>query len=135
MAGAVMLLKSTVFIPAWRFPMTSSRPTMIVTQYHLRPNQQDCWLETWRQLAVIAKSMQACRTFALELDRAAPDRATVISTWSSGAAFDQFVREVGLIWMERHLDYSHLPPRYTRFPLPASEPVKRADGQLTGAGA
>jgi Antibiotic biosynthesis monooxygenase len=102
-------------------PKTCSDPAMIVASYRLRPHQRTSWIETWRSLELIARSIPECHTFELDLDSYDSDRCTVISTWSSGAAFDRFVRDVGLLWIERALGYSCSPPQYTRLRLPCHE--------------
>lgn len=115
--------------------MTSSSPTTIVALYRVRPEQKDQWLETWHHLSKIARSMPECRAFVLELDPNESDRCRVISTWSSGWAFDRFVRDVGLTWIERQLDYSRVPPHYTRLALPNAELIKADKRQPIHAGA
>ena len=106
--------------------MKSSNPTTVVALYRLRPDKRAQWLETWQHLATIARSNPECRSFTLDLDPDEPNRCRVVSTWSRGSAFDRFVREVGLCWIERHLDYSQTPPRYSRFALPSSEAPESA---------
>jgi hypothetical protein len=121
------------FTPEWKPPMTSSSPTMVVALYRLRPDQKAPWLETWQQLAAIARSIPECRTFSLELDPDEPNQCRVVSTWSSGSAFDRFVRDVGLLWIERNLDYSRMTARYARFALPNRAAAKPVEKHLTHA--
>jgi quinol monooxygenase YgiN len=122
-AGALMLINSTMFTPEWRPRMTPSSTTTVVALYQVRPGQRDQWLQTWRQLVYIARSYPECRSFTLDVDSARQNRCRVVSTWTSSSAFDRFVRAVGLPWIERCLDYSTVPPRYHRFTLPQSEPT------------
>lgn len=97
--------------------MTSSGPTLVVGHYRVRPDKRYEWLETWQHLAALARTRPECQTFNLDVDPANRNECRVISTWSSDSGFDCFARDVGLPWIERHLDYSEAPPSYTHFPL------------------
>jgi hypothetical protein len=107
--------------------VSSSVPTMVVAVYRLHPNRRAQWLETWQHLASVAKPNPACRSFILALDPVDSNQCGVVSVWSSGAAFDCFVRDVGLTWIERSLNYSEMPPRYARYFLPQAKAAKLSD--------
>lgn len=92
-------------------------PSLIVGLYQVRPNQRTQWFDTWRHLAAIARSNPDCRTFHLDSDPDDGNKCRIITTWSNDAAFDCFVRDVGLAWIERYLDYSELPAHFSRFRL------------------
>jgi len=65
--------------------------------------------------ATSARVIPECRRFTVQMD---PDECTycrLVSAWSIGRAFDRFVRDVGLLWIERYLDYFEQPRRYARF--------------------
>ena len=98
--------------PEGQLTETLPGPALVIGVYRVKPDKRSSWLDTWQHLARMARTRPGCLTFDLDPGPADGDTCLVISTWSIRAGFDRFVREVGLTWIERHLDYSKFPPHY-----------------------
>ncbi len=87
-------------------------PVLIVARFTLHPERQHWWLDAWRALARAAEQTPECRSFHLLHDTRHEHQRFLVSSWTSRDAFNRFVRETGLVWMERALDYAHRPTEF-----------------------
>lgn len=87
-------------------------PVSVVISFHLWPSRADKWRSTWTRIERYALRLPACRSFTIV--ESSNDVARCIFTqWEDVSAFHRFVRENGLLWIERAAGYSQAPTRFT----------------------
>lgn len=97
---------------AMAMPKTESLVT-VTASFSLLPGRQDLWLNIWKELGRLALSRPSCREFRLVYSRTAESRCSVVSTWNEVREFHRFVREIGLLWIERTAGYSQVSAKLT----------------------
>jgi quinol monooxygenase YgiN len=85
----------------------------VIASFLLFPHRWDAWSAAWTELGRIAAGLSSCHQFRLLRDPRDRTRCAVVSEWDSIAAFDRFVRETHLIWIERATAYARLPTEFT----------------------
>lgn len=96
--------------------MDGSAVTVVIS-FNLLPGREDVWREAWSEVARLAAHRRACRHSRLLQDRNDVDCCAMLSEWESLVDFDRFVRETGLIWLDRVTAYSRTPPQINVFEL------------------
>ena len=102
---------------------TRSTPVTVIGDFTLVPGRQDMWLGVWRNIARIARTQPTCDEFRLLRNRSDSTRCSILSRWDDVSAFNRFVREVHLLWVERAMPYSRLPTHFAVFETVQDEPV------------
>lgn len=97
--------------------MATAATVTVVGSFKLLPGRESVWEETYRDVFGKAKQNAATGLHWFHLLRDTHDdrHFAFISEWESAAAFDRFVREAGLIWDRRALEYSDTPAQVTYF--------------------
>jgi hypothetical protein len=112
-----------------------------MASYALYPGTRELWLDVWSAVGRSAVQLPECRRVTLLTHPDDPTLVRVISTWTSAQAFHRFVREAGLVWLERHLPSCREAAAYcigVSVPLDASWETVREyvpEGKLAAAGA
>ncbi len=108
--------------------MSAAMPVIVAETFALRPGQARNWSEVGRAIRRAALSNAACLSFRLMRDRKDDTRAVLLSEWTDMQEFNQFVRESGLLWLERGASpsltgtWSLLEPEYDEERSAAREP-------------
>jgi hypothetical protein len=92
-----------------------SKPVSVITTFRLQPGCREPWLELWRELREAAQAMPACRQFHLLFNRHDEAECVVLSEWDRESEFDNFARDLGLIWIDRGMDRVCEQPQYAVF--------------------
>jgi hypothetical protein len=84
----------------------SGCPPMVVNLEYIVPaGEAGMWIENWKLVAQVAASWSGCRMFRLLLDRNDEWYFAVFSEWESMETYTRFVRETGIMWLQRALGH------------------------------
>jgi quinol monooxygenase YgiN len=81
--------------------MSTARPVVVAETFILHPAQRQSWSEFVEAVRRGALSNAACLSFRLMRDRNNDSLAVLLSEWTNIHEFNRFVRESGLLWLER----------------------------------
>jgi quinol monooxygenase YgiN len=81
--------------------MSTAMPVVVAESFILHPAQQQSWSDVVRTIRRAALSNAACVSFRLMRDRHNDSLVVLLSEWTNIHEFNRFVRESGLLWMER----------------------------------
>lgn len=81
--------------------------------FRLRPGVETTRREAWNQMARQPLATPACQRFRLLRNRNDPDEYAVMTEWGSCSDLNSFVRDTALLWVDRGLDCTLEPPRYS----------------------
>jgi quinol monooxygenase YgiN len=95
----------------------TASPVTVVMSFTVLPGREDIWRDAWSEVARLATRRSACHHSRLLQDRDDTTRCAMLSEWDSLSDFDRFVREMGLIWLERVTAYSRTQPQINIFEL------------------
>ena len=98
--------------------MASAMPVVIVETFTLHRAQGQSWTEVGSAIRKAALQDPACLSFQLMRDRKNESIAVLLSEWTSMQEFNRFVRESGLLWLERGVH----PSLTSRWTLLEAEP-------------
>jgi len=93
-------------------PQRGDRVAVLMT-FHLTPDHDRVWQQTWKELAEIAAAEMGCRDFRLMTDSRDPSRRFMVGEWESHSALAAFWRSGAAHWLEDALGYAHSPTEVT----------------------
>lgn len=76
-------------------------PVEVVMTFRIPATAHQCWKDTWSALRELALEIPECAAF--ELSPPVRDRVdgAIVTSWRSRHDFNRFVRESGLLWIDR----------------------------------
>lgn len=104
--------------------MTDVSTVTVVSSFKLLPGREILWEETYHEIIHKAEQDPASglRHAHLMRDIRDHDHVVILSEWDSPESFDRFVRDAGLIWDRRGLDFASAPVATTYLErIPAQE--------------
>lgn len=90
-----------------------SGPVTVMISFHLLSGGQEAWMATWQQIELQANEQPDCGSFRLLVNDHEEGRCVIVTEWDDVHAFNRFVRETGLLWIERTARYSRASSTYT----------------------
>lgn len=81
--------------------MSAAMPVIVTETFKLRPGEGQSWADVGRAIRRAALGNAACVSFRLMRDRRNQSLAVLLSEWTSIQEFNRFVRESGVLWLER----------------------------------
>ena len=125
--------------------MSTAMPVIVAETFTLHPSQGKTWSDVGRAIRRAALGNRACLSFRLMRDHRNDSRAVLLSEWTSLNEFNRFVRESGVLWLERGVHPSlagkwslleqeddELPTSSASGGLGAKKPVRIADIEIPG---
>jgi quinol monooxygenase YgiN len=116
-------------------PTQKPPPVTVVMSLEAPPVRIDAFRAVWQEMARLARTRPACRYFTILLEPQHPSRCTLRSEWDDASSFHKFIRESGILWMERAIPYSPMPttfmysqsvsPTAGEFEAPATDALNR----------
>jgi quinol monooxygenase YgiN len=93
--------------------MEDSKPVTAIISFRLLPGFRETWSQAWQQLRGAALTAPTCRQFCLLRDRHDESHRVVLTEWDRASDFDAFIREAGVIWLDRCIDGTSEPTAYS----------------------
>jgi hypothetical protein len=88
-------------------------PVTVIMTYDVPPFRVDGWLRFWERIAVLAARRPACRSFEILRGENFSQGCSIRSAWDDVSSFHRFIRESGLLWLERAMPHPRLHVRIT----------------------
>ena len=97
-------MQPTAFADHNRSSEDHDLPVLVVACSPSDPELHQRWLDVWRSIGTVAEEWPGCAEFRLVREHGEPHRFAACMRFASATEFAQFVRESGILWMDRLFD-------------------------------
>src|SRR5579875_104721 len=84
--------------------MNDAKPVVAVMRLRPTPGSNATWLAVWAQECERALHTPGCKSFRVLSDRQHAGEHYIVSEWDGAEGFDTFMRNGGIVWLERAID-------------------------------
>ena len=107
-------MQPTTFTDQKHCPDEEGWPVLVLASSPSEPEQHRRWLDALRRIDTLSREWPACREFRLVRNQGEPRTFVACIEFDSGIQFARFVREAGLLWIDRIVGQ---PTRYEIFDI------------------
>jgi quinol monooxygenase YgiN len=96
-----------------RHPADSPSHVTVIMTFEAPPARIDVCQAIWHEAARAARTCSTCRYFTVLREPEYPSRCTIQSEWENLPSFHRFIRESGILWLERAMRHPPVQVKFT----------------------